>query len=200
MMNVPFRHLRKTSKSSSSSAQDAPAPGTEILQKVFNTPGPGPNEPCPENVTMFQAFEWNCPKDQKHWTRLASAISSLKSIGIDNMWIPPGCKAGWHGSNGYDIYDLYDLGEFKQKDSKATKWGTKEELVHMIDVATKYGIGIYWDAVLNHKAAADFSEPCYAVKVDPKGKMLLDVSFKLYELLNPSAGCLFFPLVLFQVG
>lgn len=122
---------------------------------------------------MFQAFEWNCPKDQKHWTRLASALPSLKSIGIDSMWIPPGCKGGWHGSNGYDIYDLYDLGEFQQKDSKGTKWGTKDELVEMMDVAAKCGVAVYWDAVLNHKAAADFSEPCYAVKVDPKGMSLL---------------------------
>jgi Alpha amylase, catalytic domain len=168
-MNVPFRHHKKASSSLSRSAQDAFPQQPDLPPKISHTPGPGPNEYCPENTTMFQAFEWNCPKDQKHWTRLAAALPSLKSIGIDNMWIPPGCKGGWHGSNGYDIYDLYDLGEFQQKDSKGTKWGTKDELVEMMDVARKCGVGVYWDAVLNHKAAADFSEPCYAVKVDPKG-------------------------------
>lgn len=121
---------------------------------------------------MFEGFEWFCPKDQKHWQRLRDAMPSLKAIGIDNIWIPPGCKAGWHGSNGYDIYDLYDLGEFKQKDSQATKWGTKEELVEMVETANANGIGVYWDAVLNHRAAADYTERCQAMKVDPKGMFL----------------------------
>lgn len=127
------------------------------------------DEPCPENITMFEAFEWYCPSDAKHWRRLQSVIPSLAAIGIDNMWIPPGCKAGWHGSNGYDIYDLYDLGEFKQKDSIGTKWGTKEELMEMASTARKHGIGIYWDAIFNHKAAGDYSELVEAVRIDPKG-------------------------------
>ena len=123
---------------------------------------------------MFQGFEWYVPADFKHWQRLRDAIPSLKAIGIDHMWIPPGCKAGWHASVGYDIYDLYDLGEFAQKDSRGTKYGTKEELVDMVKVANAYGVGILWDAVLNHKAAADYTERCYAVKVDPKGMCPID--------------------------
>lgn len=124
---------------------------------------------------MFQAFEWNVPKDQHHWTRLASALPELKSIGIDNMWIPPGCKGGWHGSNGYDIYDLYDLGEFEQKDSRGTKWGTRRDLEAMLEVAESVGVGVYWDAVLNHRGAADFTESCYAIKCDPKGMSCLSL-------------------------
>jgi alpha-amylase len=85
------------------------------------------------------------------------------------MWIPPGCKVGWHGSNGYETYDLYDLGELEQKDSRSTKWGTKEELVEMTHTANAHGVGILWDAVLNHKAAADYTERCLAAKVDTKG-------------------------------
>jgi Alpha amylase, catalytic domain len=173
-MSIPYRHLKKASNPFQQSSHDDQPVGPEVPPKTSHTPGPGPNEPCPENKTMFQAFEWNCPKDQKHWKRLTLALPFLKSIGIDSMWIPPGCKGGWHGSNGYDIYDLYDLGEFQQKDSKATKWGTKDDLVEMTEMAAKCGVGVYWDAVLNHKAAADFSEPCYAVKVDPQGTFDVD--------------------------
>lgn len=39
----------------------------------------------------------------------------------------------------------------------------------MIHEARGMGIGVFFDAVLNHKAAADFTEPCYAIEVDPKG-------------------------------
>lgn len=54
---------------------------------------------------MFQAFEWYVPDDHKHWRRLANAVRGLKAIGIDNMWIPPACKASSPSGNGYDIYE-----------------------------------------------------------------------------------------------
>ena len=67
-----------------------------------------------DNICMFQAFEWNVPADQKHWLRLESVLEELKDIGLDNVWIPPACKAANPRGNGYDVYDLYDLGEFNQ--------------------------------------------------------------------------------------
>jgi len=102
--------------------------------------------PTPENMTMMQGFEWYVPDDHKHWVRLHDNIPQLKAAGIDNIWVPPGCKASSPSGNGYDIYDLYDLGEFDQKGGKATKWGTKEELVAMAKKANEVGVGIYWDA------------------------------------------------------
>lgn len=125
-----------------------------------------------DNITMFEGFEWYVPSDHRHWQRLRKALPDLKRIGIDNIWLPPGCKAGYSKSNGYDIYDLYDLGEFEQKGNRATKWGTKEELSDLLDTAKSNGVGVYWDTVLNHKAAADYTETCQAVKVDPLGMAL----------------------------
>ncbi|KOC12109.1 alpha-amylase [Aspergillus flavus AF70] len=69
--------------------------------------------------------------------------------------------------NGYDIYDLYDLGEFDQKGSRTTKWGSRRELEDLVEEAKSLGVGVYWDAVLNHKAGADYPERFQAVKVDP---------------------------------
>lgn len=94
----------------------------------------------------MQGFEWYVPDDHKHWVRLHDNIPQLKAAGIDNIWVPPGCKASSPSGNGYDVYDLYDLGEFDQKGGKATKWGTKEELVAMVKKANEVGVGIYWDA------------------------------------------------------
>ena len=119
---------------------------------------------------MMQAFEWYVPADQKHWQRLHSAVEGLKATGIDNIWIPPGCKASGPEGNGYDIYDLYDLGEFDQKGTRSTKWGSKEELKQLCTMANEVGVGVYWDAVLNHKAAADHKEKCQAVEVDPSSQ------------------------------
>ncbi|MCJ1293195.1 hypothetical protein MMC34_004748 [Xylographa carneopallida] len=129
----------------------------------------GAEDKTPENETMMQAFEWYVPADHKHWQRLRNAVPGLKATGIDNMWVPPGCKASSSQGNGYDIYDLYDLGEFDQKGSRPTKWGSKEDLMQLIEKANEIGVGIYWDAVLNHKAAADETQKCLAVEVDPNG-------------------------------
>lgn len=120
---------------------------------------------------MFQAFEWHVPADQQHWNRLRESLPRLKAMGVTNIWIPPACKAMSPQGNGYDIYDLYDVGEFHQKGSRATKWGTREELEAFISGASALGIGIYWDAVLNHKAAADFTEKCMAIEVEPTGNV-----------------------------
>ncbi|KAA6411902.1 MAG: putative glucan 1 [Lasallia pustulata] len=128
-------------------------------------------KPTAENATMMQAFEWYVPADQKHWARLRDAVAGLKATGIDNIWIPPGCKASSPQGNGYDIYDLYDLGEFDQKGGKPTKWGSKEELMQLVEKAQEVGMGIYWDAVLNHKAAADHKEKCQAQEVDPNDRL-----------------------------
>ena len=116
---------------------------------------------------MIQFFEWYIPDDHSHWKRLLSALPELKKTGIDNVWIPPACKASSPQGNGYDIYDLYDLGEFDDKGSVGTKWGTKEELLQACHKADDLGVGIYFDAVLNHKAAADHWETVKVVKVDP---------------------------------
>lgn len=144
---------------------------------------------------MMQAFEWYVPADHAHWRRLAAALPSLKSIGVDNIWLPPGCKASSPQGNGYDIYDLYDLGEFDQKGGVATKWGTKAELMAVVSKGEEVGIGIYWDAVLNHKAAADRKVKCMAVEVDPNGTSLqrplgrgLSKALQLKVLPRPNEG------------
>lgn len=103
----------------------------------------------------------------------------MKNIGIDNVWLPPACKGAAGGeANGYDIYDLYDVGEFEQKGSKSTKWGPREDLDKLVDKAQELGVGLYFDAVLNHKAGADRKEKCRVVEVDQGGK-----TFILFRLL-----------------
>jgi alpha-amylase len=99
---------------------------------------------------------------------LKSALPEWKAIGVDQIWIPPGCKGMDPRGNGYDIYDLFDLGEFDQKGAVSTKWGSRLELEEMIRQAHTLGVGVIWDAVLNHKAGAEYPESFDAVAVDPK--------------------------------
>ncbi|EKG12012.1 hypothetical protein MPH_10907 [Macrophomina phaseolina MS6] len=125
--------------------------------------------PTPVNQTIFQGFEWHTPGG--HWTRLSAALQTYADLGITSIWLPPGCKANQPDGNGYDCYDLWDLGEFEQKGSRSTKWGSREELRDLMEKARSLGIGIIWDAVLNHKTAGDTTEECWAVEVDPEGRL-----------------------------
>lgn len=124
----------------------------------------------PRNETIFQGFEWYVPADGAHWRRLENSVAALAQLGVTRLWIPPGCKAASPEGNGYDIYDLWDLGEFEQKGGRATKWGSKEELARMAALADRCGVKVLWDAVLNHKAGADFAEKVVARKVDEKNR------------------------------
>ncbi|KAF1989900.1 glycoside hydrolase family 13 protein [Aulographum hederae CBS 113979] len=122
------------------------------------------------NPVLFEAFEWNIPTDHKHWQRLTKALPNLKRIGIDNLWLPPGSKAKDADSNGYDIYDAYDLGEFDQKGTVPTKWGTKDDLVALAKGCTENGMGLVWDAIHNHRAFADATETVKVVEVNPRDR------------------------------
>jgi len=144
------------------------------------------NAKCAENVTMLEAFEWYSEGQGRHWNLLQQLMPSIKAIGIDNAWIPPACKAGLPDSVGYDIYDHWDVGEFHQKGARRTKWGTKEELMELFATASANAVGIYWDAIFNHKAWADHTEVVRAVKVDPTGILVCIRYLASHAFLMPN--------------
>ena len=65
---------------------------------------------------------------------------------------------------------MWDLGEFDQKGTVRTKYGTKEELLEAIDELHKNEIKVYADVVLNHKGNADFEEEFMARMVDQNNR------------------------------
>lgn len=104
---------------------------------------------------MMQFFEWHVAADGKHWDRLKETAPALKAVGIDSVWVPPVTKAVSAEDTGYGVYDLYDLGEYDQKGTVRTKYGTKQALINAISECQKNGIAVYVDLVMNHKAGAD---------------------------------------------
>jgi alpha-amylase len=123
------------------------------------------------NATMCQFFHWYYPTDRALWRDAASQAERLASLGVTAVWLPPASK-GADGAKtiGYDIYDLYDLGEFDQKGSVQTRYGTKEEFLKAIEAFHDHGIQVYADVVLNHKAGADESEEVTAHRVNPDNR------------------------------
>lgn len=121
-----------------------------------------------QNGVMMQFFHWYTTNDGSHWNHLAEQAQSLAEAGITSLWLPPPFKgAGGENDTGYGVYDLFDLGEFDQKGSTRTKYGTKDEFINAIKTAQSHGIQVYADIILNHKVGADHEETLLATPFNP---------------------------------
>jgi alpha-amylase len=130
-----------------------------------------PNNNHMLNGTLFQYFHWYINTDDNLWNKVKADAAHLAKLGVNAVWLPPACK-GKEGSqaSGYDVYDIFDLGEFNQKGSVRTKYGTKQELLDAISELHKHGIQVYADIVLNHKGGADEIERISVRRVDEEDR------------------------------
>lgn len=120
------------------------------------------------NGTLMQYFHWYNKGDGTLWDEAAAQAGYLSSLGINALWLPPAYKSSNGGySNGYDTYDLFDLGEFDQKGTIRTKFGTKEQYINAVNRLHENNLQVYVDIVLNHKAGADETERVTVMRVDP---------------------------------
>jgi alpha-amylase len=163
-----FRQLGKDTRPETLEA----AKGT--LQSWINSNGEAiaaKKAPAELNGTLMQWFHWYIPNDGTHWQQLKSEASTLAQAGFTALWLPPACKA-FNGIDdvGYGIYDLFDLGEFQQRDTIRTKYGTKDEYVDAVRTCRQNGMQIYADVVFNHKMAADHPEEFEAIPFDPQNR------------------------------
>lgn len=125
------------------------------------------------NGTMIQYFHWYSDGNGTLWDQVKENAPHLAELGITSVWLPPAYKgAGGGYSVGYDPYDLFDLGEFDQKGTVPTKYGTKEKYLEAIQALKAENIQVIVDVVLNHKAGGDEKEVFHAVKVDENNRQL----------------------------
>ncbi len=119
-----------------------------------------------DNGVMMQYFNWYTPGEGVLWNEVAQQAPNLAAAGITALWLPPAYKGASGGLDvGYGVYDMYDLGEFNQKGSVATKYGTKDQYLAAINAAHAAGVQIYADVVFNHRGGADQTESVTATRV-----------------------------------
>jgi len=130
------------------------------------------------NQTLIQYFHWYYNEEEKLWQKAVHQAPALKEMGITGVWFPPAYKSTEGADSvGYDCYDIFDLGEFDQKNSIATKYGTKDEYLQAIQAMHEQQIMVLADVIFNHKAGADELEkiPVRRVAADNRIEYISDV-------------------------
>jgi hypothetical protein len=130
------------------------------------------------NGTMMQHFHWYSPDDGTFWDEAGRQAAALAQAGFTAVWLPPAYKGiGGASDVGYGVYDLYDLGEFEQKGSVRTKYGTRQQYLQAIAALRAAGLQVYADTVLNHRIGGDATETARATpflqddRVHPRGEL-----------------------------
>lgn len=108
---------------------------------------------------MLQFFHWYLPGEGTLWRQAAERAGELAAAGFSSVWLPPAFKGHVGGYDvGYGVYDVYDLGEFDQKGTVRTKYGTRDEYLSAIRTLQQHGLAVHADIVWNHRLGADGSE------------------------------------------
>ncbi len=106
------------------------------------------------SIIMFQAFYWDCFNEsgKGNWYNyIADRASGLKTAGFTHFWFPVPCKGSSGNSGmGYDVFDNYDLGEYDQKGTIETAFGSLSEL----QAAAQACGNVLPDLVPNHMMGA----------------------------------------------
>ena len=138
--------------------------GTKILEEQMKTQQEN-------NKTMMQYFEWYLPSDHSLWRKVKNEAAKLRQDGITAVWLPPAYKGACGVSDvGYAVYDTYDLGEFYQKGTVPTKYGTKDEYLTAIRTLQEEKIEVLADIVLGHRMGADEKERIFAYGSDSEDR------------------------------
>ncbi len=108
---------------------------------------------------MMQGFYWDCYHKEnlaeKWWDHVKSKVPSLKAAGFTGLWLPPAQKSDNRLGMGYDPCDYFDLGEFNQRGGIPTGFGTRQQLVDLIQECHNHQMQVYADVVFNHCGGGD---------------------------------------------
>jgi hypothetical protein len=91
---------------------------------------------------------------QQTWPQITAKMPEIAEAGYDSLYVPNPCKGNSGGySVGYDVFDPFDLGSTNQQGTVATMYGTQAQLIQMVQTAHRFGIRVYFDDVMNHRAS-----------------------------------------------
>lgn len=85
------------------------------------------------------------------WAEVEARMPEIAGAGYDAIWLPPPTK-GTEGLRdvGFALYDRFDLGDRFQRGTVATRYGSKDDLLALVDTAHRFGVRVYFDVIMNH--------------------------------------------------
>ena len=86
------------------------------------------------------------------YAEIARKMPELAEAGYGSLWLPPPTKGSGGLSVGYDMWDPFDLGQKDQRNTVRTRYGTEADLQNMMQTAHRFGIRVYFDNIMNHRA------------------------------------------------
>ena len=86
------------------------------------------------------------------WTEITGKMPELAEAGYSSLWLPPPTKGSGGLSVGYDLWDPFDIGSKNQRNTVRTRYGTEAELQELVKTAHRFGIRVYFDNIMNHRA------------------------------------------------
>ena len=85
------------------------------------------------------------------WNEITEKIPEIAEVGYSSLWLPPPQKASGDLSVGYDLWDPFDLGSNAQRGGR-TRYGNEDDLLRLIETAHRFGLRVYFDNIMNHRA------------------------------------------------
>ncbi|MDN5200868.1 alpha-amylase [Fulvivirgaceae bacterium BMA10] len=118
--------------------------------------------PGPGGGVMMQGFYWDVPAGGTWWDHVAGKVEDWSNAGIESIWLPPVSKAqGGATSMGYDPTDYFDFGDYNQNGTVETRFGSKSELIALINSAHNENMKVFADIVINHNSGGQLESNQY---------------------------------------
>jgi len=123
-----------------------------------------------EDDIILQAFHWNLTKtcgtgtidglDESWYKILLDKLTQIKKAGITVLYLPPPWidRSNWSSDEGYGGGEGYFWSDFDLN----SRYGTKEELIYLVEVCHKNNIRVIVDIVLNHRDYKNMTEDIWS--------------------------------------
>ncbi|MFZ4622459.1 MAG: hypothetical protein ACOYNS_17985, partial [Bacteroidota bacterium] len=135
----------------------------------------------------MQGFYWNSPMGGIWYDSLSKLAPRLATAGFNGIWFPSPVKGASGGySMGYDPYDHFDLGEYDQKGSIETRFGSRTELVHAIGAFHTAGMEVYADIITRHMMGGESQAPYECIPYYNGSKIVSDNGWLVFNYPNGS--------------
>ncbi|MDW8349818.1 MAG: alpha-amylase family glycosyl hydrolase [Verrucomicrobiae bacterium] len=84
------------------------------------------------------------------WRDIAHRIPELAELGYTALWLPPPFEGTSEWDVGFGTFNRLNLGGNYPGGAEKTRYGTYDDLMHLVNTAHRFGLRVYFDNVMAH--------------------------------------------------